>query len=222
MTANNCAPKYFTNKNQIGLRLNFRPVVGALLTGYTFEIFNPFVILGAYAQSGSTPNGGVGDATYNFLGNATEVSFPYQQLAQNLMCANRDGANQSGFLTYDANTNGPDLSGYFLRNMQEGLQDQNFGAFLMPHFHVAKWWEDWDAMQALATQTDYARTEHFQRLAQRLFDGTDLRLWNAPGIYTLAGAPPNTDSYYVPFDAVFGGGSIGDQGLIVAEIKAVE
>jgi hypothetical protein len=217
-------PQYFNSNSQFGVKMNFIPVTGTTATGYEFEVFNGFQVIGVYAKSGAIPNGSPGSVTLAFRGNNIQSGFPYQELAQSMFVANRDGANQSGDMTYAPASNGLDFSKYFKRNMQDedGLQSQNLMALLAAPFMIAKFWEDWEAMQLAAGQIDFARTEHVFNLIQKIFTSTDLRLWQAPGIYTIAGNPPNADPYFGQFDATFGGASIGDDGLIVAEIKSIE
>jgi hypothetical protein len=214
-------PQYFTQSQNLGSRLNFMPVFGDTVTGYNFESFSPFLIVGVWTRGGGVPNGVPGSLHYSWRGTNIEAGFPYEEIMQSMFAANMNGANQTGDMTYAPNASGLDFSRYFKRSMQEGLMIPNLNRMLLGAFIPRTFWEDYLAFEPLPS-FDAMRTNRFTEMTKKLFDETDLKLWMPPGKYIMAGNPPNADPYFGGFDSTFGGGSIGDDGLITLELKSIE
>lgn len=217
-------PQYFTQIANTGLALRYMPVNGTQLDGYSFESFLPFIIVGYAVNSGGTPpNGAPGSSTF-YLGNNTEnASFPNQLLGQSMMQANRDGQNASGFLRYSANTNGNDFSRYYKRSMQEpGLQDQNFGTFLMPAMLMEGFWSNMQSFEAGAMYDELVYNRFVDHV-RNVFKSTDLRLWYPPGTYEMDGdTAVNNDPYFAAFKALFTDTADDLKGLIIAQIISIQ
>ena len=185
---------YFYGKISVGNEMNLIPLEGNATDGFTITFPLPFLLLG-FGTLEELPTGG--DPVYDpgrVKVSSAAINSTNKELLETLfiglMEANRDDTSPNDPALPINYTDGEYLN-YFKFYLNNALKPRNYNTFLYPESAIADYW---DAENALASQNP---AQALFNLMKSLRENTDLRMWGAPGTYTIN---PELTAYAITFN----------------------
>lgn len=167
----NCPTKYFQNGLSVGHLLSAIQMTEDA-DNYYFKAFRPFLMTGFF--SAILPENPLFLTRFDpYNNNGYYQLLVYLQQA--FMESNRDGQDSSGYVTYEG-----EFENYFQYYMNNSLLERNYNSFLYPSSSWQKFWSDLQLTAPINSENDiYNEAAH-------IFKNSDLRIWLAPGLYTIS------------------------------------
>jgi hypothetical protein len=204
-----CRKEYFTNWRNVGVQFNAIPVTGLEgAGGFTMYFPRPFMILGLCtleAVPTAPPNFIASRAALNSNADQNTYKDLFPSLFISLCFANTqpyvpEGGSDNLVQYVEPGPQGTDWRYYFSKFLNDQVvydqKEQVYNVLIQPESTVWQFWASNVATAADLTQLRYLD------LQQKIVQGSDLRLWGAPGVYNIWPGNPASVSYQprmIPF-----------------------
>jgi hypothetical protein len=204
-----CRKEYFTNWKNVGIGFNSIPITGVEgAGGFTMYFPRPFMIMGLCLLAPvptAEPNFQTSNAQVMTAAIQNTYKDMFPSLFISLAFANcqpyvPEGGSDNLVQYVGPGPQGVDYRYYFSKFLNDQVvydqKEQVYNALIQPESVV---WQFWNANAAVAADLVQLR---YLDLQQKLSQGSDLRLWGAPGVYNIWPGNPANVSYQpnmIPF-----------------------